>query len=148
MDNAWTPEAIVSIIVQLSLAIGTLGSLIIGIGSAMGESKRSKSDVKRTDADVKMQEVEITRRLQEIAKGLVEDLRYELDIWKAKVMELDEQLQMQKEANRRLKYCLIEIMRIVNKIVKKADDSTVGEIREELNELDAILAQTSNEFTL
>lgn len=148
MDSMWTPEAVVSIIVQLSLAIGTLGSLIIGIGSAMGESKRSESDMKRTDADVKMQEVQVTRELQQIAKGLVEDLRYELDIWKAKVMELDEQLQMQKETNRRLKYCLIEITRTVSKIVKKPDNSIIGDIRGELNELDAILAQTSNEFTL
>jgi hypothetical protein len=146
--DAWTPEVIVSIIVQLSLAIGTLGSLIIGIGSAVGEARRSKKDIKRTDADIEMQEVEITSRLQQIAKGLAEDLRYELDIWKGKVMELDEQLQMQKEANRRLKYCLVEIMRIVNRIVKEADESLIGEIRDELNELDAILTQMSNEFTL
>jgi TolA-binding protein len=146
--DAWTPEVIVSIIVQLSLAIGTLGSLIIGIGSAVGEARRSKTDIKRTDADIEMQEVEITSRLQQIAKGLAEDLRYELDIWKGKVMELDEQLQMQKEANRRLKYCLVEIMRIVNRMVKEADESSIGEIREELNELDAILTQMNNEFTL
>ena len=146
--DTWTPEVIVSIIVQLSLAIGTLGSLIIGIGSAVGEARRSKTDIKRTDADIEMQEVEITSRLQQIAKGLAEDLRYELDIWKGKVMELDEQLQMQKEANRRLKYCLVEIMRIVNRMVKEADESSIGEIREELNELDAILTQMSNEFTL
>jgi hypothetical protein len=146
--DAWTPEVIVSIIVQLSLAIGTLGSLIIGIGSAVGEARRSKTDIKRTDADIEMQEVEITSRLQQIAKGLAEDLRYELDIWKGKVMELDEQLQMQKEANRRLKYCLVEIMRIVNRVVKEADESSIGEIREELNELDAILTQMNNEFTL
>ena len=146
--DTWTPEVIVSIIVQLSLAIGTLGSLIIGIGSAVGEARRSKTDIKRTDADIEMQEVEITSRLQQIAKGLAEDLRYELDIWKGKVMELDEQLQMQKEANRRLKYCLVEIMRIVNRMVKEADESSIGSIREELNELDAILTQMSNEFTL
>ena len=146
--DTWTPEVIVSIIVQLSLAIGTLGSLIIGIGSAVGEARRSKTDIKRTDADIEMQEVEITSRLQQIAKGLAEDLRYELDIWKGKVMELDEQLQMQKEANRRLKYCLVEIMRIVNRVVKEADESSISEIRDELNELDAILTQMNNEFTL
>ena len=63
MDNIWTPEAVVSIIVQLSLAIGTLGSLLIGIGSAIGEARRSKTDIKRTDSDIRMGEVEVTDRL-------------------------------------------------------------------------------------
>ena len=76
MDSIWTPEAVVSIIVQISLAIGTIGSLLIGIGSAVGEARRSKTDIKRTDADIEMQEVEVTSRLQKIAKGLLEDMIY------------------------------------------------------------------------
>jgi CYTH domain-containing protein len=153
--DVWTPETIVSIIVQISLALSTIVSLVIGITTAIRSAKESEvsikrldADIKRSDTDIEMQEVEITSRLQQIAKGLVDDLRYELDIWKGKVMELDEQLQMQKEANRRFKYCAIEVIRIVNNIIKKTDDSTIGEIREELTELESILNQLSHEFNL
>ena len=144
----WTPEVLVSVIVQISLAIGTIGSLIIGIGSAVESARRSKSDVKMTHSTVEMQEVEVTSRLQQIAKGLVEDMRYELDIWKGKVLEIDEQLQVQKEANRRFKYCMIEIIKVFNKIVSKNNEITIGEVREELTELELILNQISHELNI
>jgi len=146
--DVWTPEAIVSIIVQLSLAIGTLGSLLIGIGSAIGEARRSKTDIKRTDSDIRMGEVEVTDRLQQISKGLVEDMRYELDTWKGKVLEIDEQLQMLKDVNRRLKYSIEEIINIVEKIVKDMPTSTIEEITRKLNELEIVLNQISGEFSL
>jgi len=148
MDSVWTPEAIVSIIVQLSLAIGTIGSLLIGIGSAVGEARRSKTDIMRTDADIEMQEVEVTSRLQQIAKGLVEDMRYELDTWKGKVLEIDEQLQMKIEVNRRLKYSIVEIIGIVNKIIKDTPNCTEEEIKKKIDELKIVLTQIATEFNL
>jgi hypothetical protein len=148
MDSVWTPEAIVSIIVQLSLAIGTIGSLLIGISSAMGEVKRSKTDIMRTDADIEMQEVEVTSRLQQIAKGLVEDMRYELDTWKSKVLEIDEQLQMLIEVNRRLKYSIVEIIEIVDRIIKDTPNCTEEDINKRINELKIILTQIATEFNL
>ncbi len=146
--ETWTPEVIVSVIVQISLAIGTIGSLIIGIGSAIESARRSKSDVEMTHSSVEMQEVEVTGRLQQIAKGLVEDMRYELDIWKGKVLEIDEQLQVEKEASRRFKYCMIEIIKVANKVISKSDESTIGEVRTELTELELILNQISHELNI
>ena len=148
MDSIWTPEAVVSIIVQISLAIGTIGSLLIGIGSAVGEARRSKTDIKRTDADIEMQEVEVTSRVQQIAKGLVEDMRYELDTWKSKVLEIDEQLQMQIEINRRLKYSLIEVIGIVDRLIRDMPTSSKEELIEKITKLETILAQISIEFNL
>ena len=75
-------------------------------------------------------------------------MRYELDTWKGKVLEIDEQLQMLKDVNRRLKYSIEEIINIVEKIVKDMPTSTIEEITRKLNELEIVLNQISGEFSL
>lgn len=146
--DADTLNAYVGLLVQFSLAAGTIGTLITGIISTISALKQTGSDIKRIEVDKEMQEVEMTSRLQQISAEMLDRMSNEIEMWKQKVLEIDEQLQVERAINRQLKYTLQEIFRLIGHIVNVTDDCRVGDIREDLTQLDIIKKQLKEEHNL
>jgi len=145
--NLATTEKIISLIVQIITALGTLGSLITAFFLANKEASEDRRETRKVVGDLEEQSVEITEKMRQISASLVESLRFELDLAKAEIIELKEENRKFKKMINEFSDVLSNICNIINRNLRD-NTFTEKELLSTLDEIDKFVSSIEDKYNI